>query len=158
MLAPAFAFADTVASPWGTVSTVVPTATVSAVQKGGQSAVNTLQSALTGVFGGTVSKAVSGVLSSATGALSGIGIFGGMLAPIMVCDNGVLYMNIGIPYTGPLMWMPGVSSVPPYLYALGTPPPPGFAIGHYMAPLPCFVGPFPVMVAPVIHGYGTAFP
>ncbi len=118
-----------------------------------------LGSSLANMFGGTVSSAigsaVSGALGSATGAAgTGVGVFGGFITPMGVCDNGIPYWVTGIPYTGPMIWIPGLSSVPPYLYALGAPPLPGFIIGHYVTST-CLVPPAEPIPMPMMFGYGT---
>jgi hypothetical protein len=109
--------------------------------------------ALSGILGGT--------LGSVAGAAGGIGIFGGMIVPFppVVCDEGFQYMVTGIPYSGPLMWLDGVSALPPYLYAMGTPPVAGPIIGHYSAYSPCTLDGVPAGPGGLImNGYGTGIP
>lgn len=100
-------------------------------------------------------NSLSGMLG--TSVTGGLGIFGGFITPVMVCNVGELYTVVGIPYSGLLMWTPG-SAAPPYLYAEGTPPKPGWIIGHYVTPVPCVVGNVPIAVAPMMIGYGTGGP
>lgn len=94
-----------------------------------------------------------GGFGSAAGG--GLGVFGGTLTILSVCNVGTLYFVTGTPYSGPLMWMPGISGTPPYLYSLGSPPIEGYAIGHYQGGAVCVVGEAPVGEGPVMYGYGT---
>ncbi|MDE2079164.1 MAG: hypothetical protein KGI73_02140, partial [Patescibacteria group bacterium] len=102
-------------------------------------------------------SAGSGGGSGSSGGGAGIGIFGGTISMISLCDEGFLYMVAGSPYSGPLMWVDGASAVPPYLYAMGTPPVIGNIIGHYTGFSPCTIDgtPVPPGGGPVMFGYGT---
>ena len=99
--------------------------------------------------------------SVASSPLTGIS-FGGIVSPPYIpCNTGVLFWVIsksGLPYSGPIMWMPGSK---PNLVTMGMPPPVGFQILGKAAPVPvpCFVGPLfvgaglPILPIP---GFGTA--
>lgn len=122
-----------------------------------------------GVLGIAAIVGLSFLTSGATAAadvvasspLTGIS-FGGIVSPPYIpCNTGVLFWVIsksGIPYSGPIMWMPGSK---PNLVTMSAPPPIGFQILGKAAPVPvpCFIGPLfvgaglPILPIP---GFGTA--